>query len=315
MAIAGHLWTVAPHLWARARPSPSEGEPWTAEFQAADGRRVGLYGMLHRPPDAKRLLLLLHGLGGSAESYYLWHAARAAHARGWATLRLGLRGAGDTGEDLYHAGLSEDLAAALAHPEFETFETLAVWGFSLGGHIALHLGLGDPPARLAGIATVCAPLDLARGARAIDAPRAWLYRRSVLSGLIENYAGFAERGDAPTSLERVQEIQTLREWDALTVVKRFGFASVDHYYAEQSAGPRLDALQCPALFVASRGDPMVPFHTVEPWLEAPPEPLTVRVTSRGGHVGFPPGLDLGLGSDRGIEAQVLHWLDDCARRR
>jgi predicted alpha/beta-fold hydrolase len=315
MAIAGHLWTVGPHLWARARPSPSEGETWTAEFRGAEGRRIGLYGRLHRPPDAKRLLLLLHGLGGSPDSYYLWHAARAAHARGWATLRLGLRGAGDTGEDLYHAGLCEDLAAALAQPEFAAFETLAVWGFSLGGHIALHLGLHTPPARLAGIATVCAPLDLARGARAIDAPRAWVYRRSVLSGLIENYAGLARTGAAPTPFERVQEIRTLREWDALTVVKRFGFGSVDRYYAEQSAGPRLGDLQCPTLFVASRGDPMVPFHTVEPWLEAAPAALTLRVTRRGGHVGFPSDLDLDLGPTTGIEAQVLHWLEDCAALR
>ena len=62
-------------------------------------------------------LLIVHGLGGSAKSPYTAKAAHAAAAAGLSSLRLNLRGADLLGEDYYHAGMTADLAAAIASPE------------------------------------------------------------------------------------------------------------------------------------------------------------------------------------------------------
>ena len=59
------------------------------------------------------IVIIVHGLGGSATSYYARKAAVAAAEAGLDSLRLNLRGADRGGGDYYHAGLIEDLAAAI----------------------------------------------------------------------------------------------------------------------------------------------------------------------------------------------------------
>ena len=51
-----------------------------------------------------------------------------------------------------------------------------------------------------------------------------------------------------------------------------------------------------------------PRESILPSLGEPAPGLDVRWLARGGHVGFPPGSDLGL-PGRGVWAQVLEWLD------
>jgi predicted alpha/beta-fold hydrolase len=64
----------------------------------------------------------------------------------------------------------------------------------------------------------------------------------------------------------------------------------------------------PALLVAAEADPMVPPATLRPSLANDPANLTVQWASRGGHVGFPAGLDLGFAAPPGLERQLLAWL-------
>jgi hypothetical protein len=219
-------------------------------------------------------------------------------------LRLALRGADRGGEDFYHAGLVSDLHAAFASRELARYRRLYVLGFSLGGHVSLHAALARDDLRLCGVAAVCAPLDLERSAAVIDRPALWLYRNHILSGLKEIYAAVAARRSVPTPLARVLAVKTIREWDALTVVPRYGFDSVEDYYARMSAGPRLLGLTCPVLLLPCRNDPMVPPASFEDYLSAPPAALTVRWLDRGGHVGFPAHVAL--------EAQVLDWFAEQA---
>ena len=58
--------------------------------------------------------MIVHGLGGSATSYYARKAALAAAHAELDSLRLNLRGADRGGADYYHAGLTEDLAGGSA---------------------------------------------------------------------------------------------------------------------------------------------------------------------------------------------------------
>jgi len=269
--------------------------------------RVRLSGRLSEPPGAQALLIAVHGLGGSAASSYMLKAARAAHSAGLATLRLSLRGADGSGEDVYNAALTDDLRAALASPEASRYGTVFVLGFSLGGHLALRFATEQPDPRLAAVAAVCAPLDLASCLTAIDGPGRFLYRRYLLARLRRSVAAVAARGRLPLAMRELRRVRTIREWDRLVVVPRFGFASPEDYYAQSSVAPHLGRLTVPALLVAARGDPMVPAATLHPWLETSPR-LEVRWAARGGHLGFPRSLDLGERGERGIDGQVVAWL-------
>jgi predicted alpha/beta-fold hydrolase len=106
----------------------------------------------------------------------------------------------------------------------------------------------------------------------------------------------------------VLRASSIREWDELTVVPRFGFGSAAEYYESASVAPRLHALAVPALLVQATHDPMVPAATLRPVLQNAPRLLAVRWLERAGHVGFPPGVDLGEAGPLGLAAQVRSWL-------
>ena len=113
-----------------------------------------------------------------------------------------------------------------------------------------------------------------------------------------------------TPPSRIEEVTTLREWDALTVVPRFGFDDVDHYYATQSVGPRLARMKTAALVVSSPADPMIPADSLRGALGRASQQVVVRWVRGGGHVFFPPRVDLGLGARVGVENQVMAWVAD-----
>ncbi|MEO8504864.1 MAG: alpha/beta fold hydrolase [Acidobacteriota bacterium] len=313
VSLKGHFWTLMPPLGrAWRRPAAPPGEAWQASLIDPIVGPVQLTGRFHAPDQARDAVVLVHGLGGCCESPGMRSAAAAAESAELASLRLNLRGADLRGVDYYHAGLVADLEAALASPELARFEHVFLLGFSLGGHVALRLACQSPPPRLAAVAAVCSPLDLHLTQEAIDhGVEAALYRVYLLHYLKQIYAGVAARRAVPTPVERVRTIRTLREWDDLVVTPRFGFADALDYYERMSVGPVLSRLAVPALLIAAMHDPMVPAATLVPWLKQTPARLTVRWVEDGGHMGFPPRIDLGLGLPGGgtsLESQVLTWL-------
>lgn len=317
MTLAGHLWTLLPHLRDRLwPPTPPPSRAWSTAVEGALGR-VLLRGALHVPQGARDLVVLIHGLGGCASSSYLLRAAAVAARSGVASLRLSLRGAEGDGADLYHAGLASDLHVVLDSPALAGFERLYLLGYSLGGHLALAAASGEvTQPRLARVAAVCSPLDLALAQRGIDAPWAVLYRRNILRRLRVLHGAVAARHpDLPGDPQAVQDARTLRDFDAAAVVPRFGFAGVAEYYRQASVCHRLGHLQVPALLVAVREDPMIPAACIEACAAAAPG-LTLAWLARGGHVHVPARVDLGwgAGTDPGalgpasLEMQLLAWL-------
>jgi hypothetical protein len=308
-ALLGHWFTVAPvarHTLRRRAVSASV--PFRLKVPDARYGEVRLSGRLHHAP-SDTLLVVVHGLGGDVGSHYVLDAARAADASGIASLRVNLRGSDRTGEDIYHAAISEDIHAILKSEELARYERVILLGYSLGGHIVLCAATDptlDP--RVRAVAAVCPPLDLFLGSRAIDEPSRIVYRRHVLSAIKEIYYEVARRRPVLVPVDEVRKIATIREWDERIVAPRFGFRDAEHYYGEASVAPRLARMPIPALVVAARHDPMVPAHTLAPALASARAPLEVRWVDRGGHVGFPGRVELGLPREGGLEVQVVDWL-------
>jgi predicted alpha/beta-fold hydrolase len=306
----GHFWTVGPHVIdaVRGLQAPRD-EPWDTLVDDAAMGPVRLTGWLRDRGSSDTLVLIIHGLGGSVDSRYVVRSAKAAHDAGLAYLRLNLRGADGSGEDIYHAGLTDDLRAALASPALARFERIYVIGFSMGGHITLRWAVepGRDP-RVKALACVCAPLDLAFGVRVIQRPLGRPYQWHVLRGLKAGSWAAAVRGRLPAAIEEVMAVRTFLEWDAAVVTRRFGFASPAEYYERTSAGPTLASIDLPTLFVAAEDDPMVTADQLRPWLDRASGAVDVRWTARGGHVGFPSDVDLGFGAQRPLEPQMVRWL-------
>ena len=310
MNLAGHIWTIAPDLRHRVFPlRPPPSRDWSTVLEDADVGPVRLTGLLRELPGTDTLLVVVHGLGGTPRRHYCVRAARAAERAGWSSLRLALRGADRLGEDFYHAGLTADLEAAIASPEIVRYSRVLLLGYSMGGHLVLRYAAGRVDPRVRAVAAVSAPLDLDRSARWLDERVSGLYRRHVLRALFEMIEAVDRRRPLPVPFDEVRRVRGIREFDRRTVVPRFGFADPEDYYATQSAARGLAELRLPSLYVGSRADPMVPLESVTPALADPPGALEVRWLPAGGHMGFPAGTDLGLDGPRGLEPQVLAWLD------
>ena len=313
---SAHAWTIGPNFWHElARRTAPAAEPWSTTLHDAQAGAVTLHGALRREAGTRgrSCLVIVHGLGGSFDRHYCTTAALAAQHAGLSCLRFGLRGADRQGQDFYHGGLWADVHAAVSSEALADFEALYVLGYSLGGHVSLRYALEEPAPRVRAVAAVCAPLDLELSARHIDAPRSYVYRRHVLAGLNQIYAAVARRRSVPTPLPRVCSAHSLRTWDSLTVVPRFGFDGVADYYASMSVGPQLARLRVPSLLVQSTLDPMVPPWTYERHLARPAPRLQVRRVAAGGHVAFPHVADA-AGRRGSLELQILEWLTRDAAR-
>ena len=309
--LGGHAWTVLADAKHRVRPVVvPPWRPWSLEVPDGLGGAVRLSGCYAASPDREVAALIVHGLGGSSNSGYSRALARAAADRGWSSLRIDLRGANERGEDVYHAGLFEDLRAAVESSPLSAHATVHVVGVSLGGHAALRLALHGAR-NLGAVAAVSSPLDLAASCRAIDRRRAFAYRHHVLRSLKVAYRQLVRRHGSgphvPSPLAVVDALRTIEGWDASVIVPRFGFADVPDYHGSMSVGPHLRSLTTPALYVGSPFDPMVPGAAVLPSLERAGDTLRVVMLERGGHVGLPaPALD--ADAPPTLSAQVMAWL-------
>jgi predicted alpha/beta-fold hydrolase len=300
-------------VWSALRRVPAPPSvAWTTELIDPRVGAVRLTGQLSVPAASQTLVVMVHGLGGSAERGYVRRAARAAHAENVASLRLNLRGADFSGDDIHHAGLVEDLVATLASPDLDRFERIGLLGFSLGGHVCLRYAALDPDPRVRAVAALCSPIDLATAADAFDSAPISVYRPHVLGALRKIHAATADRGRAFVSAAATRAVRRIREWDELVITSRFGFASAGEYYRTMSVAPLLGSLKVPALYVGSERDPMVPKAAVSGFLARAPS-LDVRWLRRGGHIGFPSdaaleGVEHARDSGAGIDRAVVRWL-------
>lgn len=255
-----------------------------------------LVGHLETPPAAgpqRETIVLVHGLGGSADSQYI-HASTAHWlGLGHAVARLDLRGAGASGPSCrlsYHAGRSQDLRDALdalRHSEPALFDAgIALVGYSLGGNMLLKF-LAEYgaafPIRWAG--SVSTPLDLDAASRRFREPRNYFYQRHILAGLRRESLREAA-AISPAERAAVLAAKSVFEFDEHYVAPRNGFVDAADYYARSSSQNFLADIPVPTLIVHALNDPWISasVYTGYDWSRNPR--LTPLLARRGGHVGF-----------------------------
>lgn len=273
--------------------------PWPARalrLALDDGSGDCLRALWHQPREDHRRppVVLLHGLCGCEDSHYIRTSARFFLLAGYPVLRLNLRGAG-AGRPLarghYHAGRSEDLAAALRALQRElpglSGRDLLLLGFSLGANMLLKF-LGedghDLPVRAA--VSVSAPLDLKRTQLAFMAPRNALYHAWLLR-LMKREALATPGGlEAPYARAAVGA-RSVYEFDDKLVAPRNGFAGAEDYYAHCSAAIYLDGITLPTLILQAADDPWIPAAIYQDIADSGlNSSLRLELFSGGGHVGF-----------------------------
>ncbi len=298
-----HLLTIAGNFWPR-KIDEQRFPAVRKQYSTAPGTTV--VALQHQPREPVRgQIVLLHGLEGSVAAGYFASFTQEALVRCYGVHRLNMRTCGGTEdlcETMYHSGLTSDtkfIVEQLKPPVF-------IVGFSLGGNVALKLA-GELGATdlLAGVCAISTPIDLATCVRAIDKPSNILYARRFLKRLRERVRRMNRLVPQAYSLNGLDEVRTIWEFDDRFTAPLFGFGTAANYYATQSAMNFLNAIRVPTLLISAKDDPLVPFEIYgHPAFQTNPA-LTLLATEHGGHLGF-----LARRKPRfWLDGTVLDWID------
>jgi hypothetical protein len=302
----GHLQTILPVLFPRSLPIVFRDE----RLELEDGDFLDLHwAPAQQEAAARSLVILSHGLEGSAGNGYIRGMASAFNAAGWDALAWDFRGCGSEPNRLvrfYHSGETRDLAAVIRHAAAE-YPRIALVGFSLGGNITLkYMGEAPPHPAIIGAAGISVPVDLAACAQALDLRRSnHIYLGRFLKTLIAKVEAKAARFPAQLDTTGIRNIRSFREFDDRYTARIHGFRDAADYWAQSSARQHLPGITLPTLLLSARNDP---FLTPEsfPFAEAERHPyLFFEAPASGGHVGF---LDFVRGMEPWSERRVVEFV-------
>jgi predicted alpha/beta-fold hydrolase len=283
-----HLQTVYPWLLPQ-RPLRYRRERW----ETPDGDFIDLDwidGAVGTP-----LVVLFHGLEGSARSHYALALMHAVAQRGWNGVVVHFRGCG--GEDnrlsrAYHSGDTQEAAWVLPRlkARFPSVSLLAC-GVSLGGNLLLKwLGENGCAGRelVARAAAVSAPLDLMACGDALERGVNRFYARHFLKSLKPKATAKLLRFPRLFDADRLGRARTLREFDDVFTAPVHGFRDTDDYWTRASSKPWLARIEIPTLLVNARNDPFLP-ESVLPAADEVSSHVVLEFPETGGHAGFVSG--------------------------
>lgn len=278
----GHLQTVVPALFPPPRV-PLVRSRWdTPDGDFIDVDTAGA-------PDAKRLLVLFHGLEGGSDSHYARALAAAAPAAGFRLAIPHFRGC--SGEPnrtrrAYHSGDSEEVDWILRRFSMPLYAL----GVSLGGNALLKwLGERGEAAKqmVRKAAAVSAPLDLAASGRALDrGVNRIIYTRHFLESLKPKSLSKLEIFPGLYDGVKVRSARTFREFDDAVTAPLHGFRDADHYWSASSSGPYLGRIGVPTLVLNARNDPFLPERDLLAATREAAPCVLLEFPASGGHVGF-----------------------------
>lgn len=249
----------------------------------------------HSTPRPAALVLLLHGLEGSAQSGYALETYRRLARYGISAVGLNFRscsGSLNRGARLYHSGDTDDTRFVIRtlRARFPDAALGAV-GFSLGGNVLVKY-LGEEAERggegrgVTAAAVVSVPYDLAAGARHMERGLARLYVRRLLRSLQRKVRARARELGSRMDVPRALRARTFYEFDDAATAPLHGFRDADDYYAQSSSAPWVARVGVPTLLVHADDDPFLPAGAIPRAAAAANPVIRSHFTARGGHVGF-----------------------------
>ncbi len=310
----GHAQTIYPYFlrrpavaYRRERIDTADGDFWDFDWLATDA-----------PPTAP-LVILFHGLEGSANSHYARVLMRDLAVRRWRGVVPHFRGCGGAPNlrpRAYHSGDHEEVGAMLQALLARAGSRAPVFavGISLGGSALLNwLGRAGPRAvdSLAGAATVSVPLDLTASGIAIGRGLNRLYTWHFLQTLKPKALDMARRFPDRLDSARIARVRSMWDFDDAVTAPLHGFAGADDYWLRASAKPWLREVAVPTLVLNARNDPFVPASSLPSAAQASPA-VVLEQPQKGGHVGFLAGP--APGRLDWLPGRLLAFFDDLLAR-
>jgi predicted alpha/beta-fold hydrolase len=267
----------------------------------AEGAGLARGGPALRPPTCEQpLLVVFHGLEGSSSSHYAEAFSDVARLQGWACAVPHFRGCSgeiNLAPRAYHSGDFAEIDWLLRRFAVQHAGPVVAVGISLGGNALMRWAseMGAEARQVvAGIASVCSPLDLAASGRAIGRGfNRQVYTRMFLKSMVpkalkklDQYPGLFDR-------EMLLAARDLYDFDNVFTAPLHGFKDAKDYWGRASAKPHLHQVAVPALALNALNDPFVPASSL-PQAGDVSRYVTLWQPEQGGHVGFVSSTSPGL---------------------
>lgn len=264
-------------------------------LELPDGDVAVVDWLIDPPPQHERapILVILHGLEGSADSSYARQMLKAAKDHGWNAAVLHFRDCGDYRNRLprrYHAGETSDLRYFLGKLRTEGQEgPIMAVGYSLGGNVLLkYLGEDGVTTPLHAAAAISVPLDLHVCSEALNIGFSKIYQYYLLKRMKKAVRRKFDRHTAAFDWHRTMSAKTFAEFDDAVTAPLHGFNGKQEYYDRCSSAGFLARIERPTLIINALDDPFM-LPTILPPRDRLSGSVTLEVSEKGGHVGFVSG--------------------------
>ncbi len=285
----GHLQTLYPAFFFR----PKKPDTTIEIFELDDGDFVECVWHLKPHIEDKRpIVVLFHGLEGSAHSPYIQRAMNVLGEAGYAVVVMQFRGCGKEQNRLlrsYHSGDTADASAWIRHLHQHYHDSpLFAVGYSLGGNVLLKLlGDADVGVPLKAAVAVSAPMQLEASVYRINQGFSKLYQYNMMRSLRQHLKEKILYHDSPKLplLSEVDKLRTFKAFDDRYTAPIHGFLDADDYYRRASAKQYLKGIVVRTLIIHAENDPFMSLEVL-PDIASLPANVQVELSPSGGHVGF-----------------------------
>ncbi|CAI87943.1 MULTISPECIES: hydrolase [Pseudoalteromonas] len=282
-----HVQTIMPRFFRPFHHTRYQLE----QLDTPDGDFIELAWSLPHNETAP-LAVVLHGLEGNINSFYAKGMMKALKKQGFAVVLMHFRNCSTEVNRLpraYHSGDTADLSFFINHlKQLYPNRPLVAVGFSLGGNVlAKYLGEQQQQCPLSAAALVSAPYDLSASSDVIRKSLGKIYQKYLLDRMKKSMQRKLPQIKQQISIttDQLMEIDDLLEFDNQLTAPLHGFENAHDYYRQASAMPYLKHIAVPTLIIHAKDDPMLSIKAV-PSRQDVSEHVTLRISEKGGHVGF-----------------------------
>lgn len=285
----GHLQTI----YAAALISAPDIDYRRERWELADGDFIDVDWI---DGDATApLVVMFHGLEGSARSHYALNLMSTLKARAWRGAVIHFRGCSGEPNRLaraYHAGDVAEIDHLLRRAKSQSpAAPMYAVGVSLGGN-ALLKWLGETAHQAQSVTdkavAVSAPLDLAATGHALSEGFNLVYARHFLKTLKQKALQKLDPFPALYARESVEAIDTIYGFDEIVTGPLHGFGGAEDYWAKASSKAGLRNIAVPTLVINARNDPFLPDQFL-PQADQVSAQVHLEYPETGGHAGFVSG--------------------------
>ncbi|MFV1997419.1 MAG: hydrolase [Acidiferrobacterales bacterium] len=235
------------------------------------------------------IVLVMHGLEGSAHSHYVRRLLHALPRKGLRGVLMHFRGRSGEPNRLpraYHSGETGDLRFVFDLLSTRGDKLHAIVAYSLGGNVLLKW-LGEKQTTLPDVKAVAVsvPFVLSELADHMNKGFPRFYQRHLVNSLHKTFEAKAKIIELPIATERIEKMNSFWEFDDKVTAPLHGFASAEEYYAKSSSRQFLNKITTPTLVIQSKDDPFMSPRVIPDEHELS-NSVTLELSDRGGHVGF-----------------------------